>query len=247
MGRQQCRDFYPTDKTSAYVNPAVATVARPANPAWEFLGVDDGESFLRLPAGQNPRLLYLGFGAEHATTNAFDAWNPNDPDRNVNSAEKYIQVRLESWRGPGHFSIYTVVKGVPRVWMATADGVTPSNTADSLYLTEGGHLHYNFAFTARGNYEIDISVFAKQGGQDVSTTTTLRFTTEPKLEIVKQEDNQIELKWPSLSLGFQLQQNQDLSPGGWSPVATATVDDGEFQSLVLPVVPPSSFFRLAAP
>ena len=239
--------FYPVAATKAYVDPVAGAAPRPTPSTWDFIGVAAGEPFYRLPAGQNPRLLYLGFGAEQATLNAFQAWNPGDPARNVNTTQKWLQVRLNAWRGPGHFSIYSVVSGTPRVWMATADGIAPSNTADSLYIIEGGHTHYNFAFTARGDYEIDIGIHAMQGGQPVSTTATLKFTTEQKVEIQRIASDQIELKWPSLSLGFSLQQNNGLSPSGWSPVATPPTDDGEFNRVTLPVEPPARFFRLAKP
>lgn len=239
--------FFPANGARAYVDPVAGAASRPAAATWDFIGVPAGATFYRLPAGQNPRLLYLGFGAEQATTNAFQAWNPGDPARAVNSSQKYLQVRLTGWRGPGHFSIYTVVSGTPRVWMATANGITPSNTADSLYILEGGHLHYNFAFTARGNYEIDLAVVARQGGQEVSTSATLKFTTEQDLGIKSLPGHQLELSWPSLSLGFQLQQNPGLDPAGWSPVAATPVDDGEFNRVVLPIAPPRRFFRLAKP
>lgn len=239
--------FYPANGARGYVDPVAGAAPRPAASTWNFIGVPAGTTFYRLTAGQNARLLYLGFGAEQATPNAFQAWNPGDPARAVNSSQKYLQVRLTGWRGPGHFSIYSVVSGNPRVWMATADGVNPSNTADSLYISEGGHLHFNFAFTARGDYEIDLAVHARQGGQEISTNTTLKFTTEQDLELKMLPGQQVELKWPSLSLGFHLQQNPGLNAAGWTPVPDAPVDDGQFQRVVLPLSPPKRFFRLAKP
>ncbi|MFM7181774.1 MAG: choice-of-anchor M domain-containing protein [Verrucomicrobiales bacterium] len=239
--------FYPVTAAKGYVDPVAGVALRPASSSWDFIGVAAGEPFYRLPAGQNPKLLYLGFGAEHATLNAFQTWNPGDPARNVNTSQKWLQVRLNGWRGPGQFSVYTVVSGVPRVWMASSDGVAPSNTSDSLYILEGGHTHYNFAFTARGDYEIDIGIHARQGGQEVSTTATLKFTTEQTLEINTLPTSEVELKWPSLSLGFNLQQSNTLQPGSWTPVVLPPVDDGEFKRVVLPLSPPTRFFRLAKP
>ena len=239
--------FYPAAAARAYVDPVAGVAPRPASSTWDFVGVAAGEPFYRLPAGQNPRLLYLGFGAEQATLNAFQTWNPGDPGRNVNTSQKWVQVRLNAVRGPGQFSIYSVVSGTPRVWMATSDGIAPSNTADSLYILEGGHTHYNFAFTARGDYEIDIGIHAIQGGQPVSTTATLKFTTEQRLEIQQLDSSHVELKWPSLSLGFGLQQNTSLDALGWTPVTAPPTDDGEFNRVILPLEPPARFFRLAKP
>lgn len=239
--------FFPAAGAKAYVDPVASAVIRPTSPTWDFIGVNAGETFHRLPSGQNPRLLYLGFGAEQSTQNAFEPWNPGDVARGVNTSQKYIQVRLNGWRGPGHFSIYSVVGGTPRVWFATADGVAPSNTTDSLYVVEGGHTHYNFAFTARGDYEIDVGIHARQGGQEVSTNATLKFSSEQKLEIKLLPSNEVELKWPSLSLGFFLQQNSGLSSPGWTAVTVPPEDDGEFNRVVLPTTLPTGFFRLAKP
>ena len=239
--------FFALAVARGYIDPIKSARIRPAGSQWDFLGMAASEPLYLLTSTQRPGLLYLGFGAEHASLDAFQAWNPGDPARAVNSNGKWLQVLLTGCRGPGQFSVYTVVGGQPRIWMATSDGISPSNTADSLYVPEGGHAHYNFAFSKAGTYQLEIKIRAMQGGQFVDSSGTLMFTTEQSLGITRTASGSMELSWPSLSAGFVLQENPGLDPSGWAISPHVPVDDGQWNKVIVSPNPPRRFFRLAKP
>ena len=127
---------YHPDEALLYVGTDAMT-NRPADSAFDFTGVEAGETFFVLPQNENPNLLFLGFGTEEIADGTF--------------LDGSLTLRLKSVSGPGHFSVWKSGLDGPEVAMATADGITE---ADLLTLLEGGHTHANLGFTAKGYYEI---------------------------------------------------------------------------------------------
>lgn len=124
-----------------------------ADPAYNFLGVNVGESFFVLPEVENVELLFLGVAGEEIAAGSFQ-----------NGAAK---LQLVAVNGPGHFSIWKSGATLPQVAMATSDGIT---AADQLTILEGSHSHYNYAFTKKGNYEVTFQATATLAdGTDIST------------------------------------------------------------------------------
>ena len=239
--------FFSADGATGYIDPVKSRRIRPEDTKWDFLGVAAGGEFFLLPATQNNQLLYLGFGAGNAIPGSFDVWNPSDTLRNVNTSQRWIQVHLKGVTGPGDFSVYTVSGGNPRIWMDSADGIHPSISEDSLYVVEGGHSHYNLAFTHEGNYQLHFQLRAYKSGSLITSEGTLNFTTSPELKIDSKPSNQITLSWPSLSEGFILKKSKTLHTGSWSIVPELPIDNGQTNSLILPVTTNPLFFRLEKP
>jgi surface-anchored protein len=127
---------YEPDAALLHVGPAAAE-ARPAGDAFDFIGVAAGETFWRLPQSEDPRLLFLGVGAEEIEPGTF--------------TDGRVRLVLKAVNGPGHFSVWQSTDAGPAVFMATSDGIT---AADLLTVLEGGHEHYNWGFSARGRYEV---------------------------------------------------------------------------------------------
>lgn len=168
----------PAGKALHYAAPA-AKVIRPSDAKWNFLGVSAGAPVYVLPQTQNPALLYLGASAEGTAPSSLKAWLPSDP--RVSATTEWIRVDVVGFRGPGQMSVYDVDSGGnPRVWIATADGLS---VQDLLFVPAGGHLHFNWAFTARGVYELDVHATAYLGpGQTNPTTSgvaTYFFSVDP--------------------------------------------------------------------
>ena len=167
---------YEPGEAEAFVNPAFAATIRPAGAQWDFLDVGAGETYYQIPESSDPNLPFLGIGAEEADLTAFDAWNPGDA-RGANSSAKWFGLRLLGYSYTGyatnpHFSLWKDDGlGNPVIWMATSNGIGADDVA---YVLD--HEHFNFAFTDIGVYELEFEAFARQGGNDVtSSPATYRF------------------------------------------------------------------------
>lgn len=108
----------------------------PAGSQWGFMGTAGSPVWI-LPQSEDPNLLFLGIGTEEIVPGIF--------------VGEEVTLSLSSVTGPGNFSTYTESLGVPNVLFDSSDGITG---ADSFTLPTGTHQHFNFAFTAPGNYTI---------------------------------------------------------------------------------------------
>ena len=167
---------YEPDEAEAFVNPAFAATLRPAGSQWDFLDVGSGQTYYQLPESTDPNLPYVGIGAEEADLDAFDAWNPGD-SRGADTSAKWFGLRLLGFTYTGYatspdFSLWKDDGlGNPVVWMSTSNGIGADDVA---YVLD--HEHFNFAFTDIGVYELEFEAFARQGGNDVtSSPATYRF------------------------------------------------------------------------
>ncbi|MBA4065783.1 MAG: hypothetical protein C0501_19110 [Isosphaera sp.] len=157
------------------VNPVAVPgtrVARPAGSQFDFLGVPDGADVWVLRQNQLPDQLYLGANAERTPPGSLAAYFESDP--RVNGTDSWIRVQVTAVRGPGQFSMWQAgFFGGITTFVSTADGLTAD---DAFFLSEGSHTHYNWAFTARGYYEVDVQATAYLGPDMTDPTTSPVFT-----------------------------------------------------------------------
>ena len=67
----------------------------------------------------------------------------------------------------------------------------------------------------------------------------------PGLTIGVQDDDRLQICWPSSSIGFGLQETPSIGTAGWSPSTLPPADDGTTKCVTLPAPEGSRFFRLA--
>lgn len=166
--------------TLLYDGPAgTTTVNRPADPFWDFIGVDAGESLYYWPQNQVAQRLYLGFASDGGLvpTGTFASYFETDP--RVGGSARWIKITLLDVQftpaagetEPGYFSLWqTGGVGGTTVWMSSYEnGVDAS---DATWLIEGGHAHFNWGFTAQGYYRITFQFSGILAGtnQPVSST-----------------------------------------------------------------------------
>ncbi|MFI4893086.1 MAG: choice-of-anchor M domain-containing protein [Phycisphaerales bacterium JB058] len=143
---------------------------------FEFVGVSGGEQAYVLTQGQNPELLYLGFAGYGATpTNQWDRYNPSsESGGRVSGLGRWLKVSLDSVQGPGEFSLWQSGDSSPTVFMSTASGGVTAD--DAMWIVTGGHLHYNFGFTERGLYRVNLVPSGYLGDDGLSTPNTAGYS-----------------------------------------------------------------------
>ncbi len=173
-----------------YVGPQAEEV-RVEDARFDFIGVGAGETYWRLPDVENPELLFLGIGAEEIADGTFQGGN--------------VQLQLKAVNGPGQFSLWQNTDTGPDVVMATSDGITGD---DSLSVLEGSHEHYNWGFTALGEYEVTFEATGTlaDGTAVASGDVTYFFSVDPPLVSVTSLD--------SSSSGFVASFSGDLDASG---------------------------------
>ncbi len=142
---------------------------RPSGTQWDFLGVAAGEPIYILPFNGVPNTLpYLGFATE---------------DESVGHLAE-INMILESVTAPpgSRVSVYRIFSG--NITLLMSSELTPPN--NTLTMTPGNHLHYSWAFSHPGTYDLTFRFEAfdlKQDHEDFdreenlihSGTDTFRF------------------------------------------------------------------------
>lgn len=164
-------DLHFNPATSLLVAVPESIVNRPAGSQWDFLGVSAGQPLWVLPATELPGMLYLGAAAEEVPANTVTPWSPGD-SRIPGGNFPWVRLNVVDVRGPGRFSAYTTDSfGNPVVWVSRSSGGNhvPGGLPSSLFLLEGGHAHFNWAFSAEGDYEVDWRVVSVVGGQPVTS------------------------------------------------------------------------------
>jgi surface-anchored protein len=139
--------------------------ARPAGAEYDFLGVPGGATVFVLPEGFSPLLPFIGVASAH------------DPDEDPFAAG-FTDLRLTvvGVSGPGEFAVWSEGLFGPIVYVASADGLDGTDFIPGL----DDHAHYNFGFTARGLYGIDVQLSGLRNGvRETSETFTLNFAIEP--------------------------------------------------------------------
>lgn len=139
--------------------------ARPAGSEYDILGVSAGANIWVLPQTGAIDRPDLGLATEELE---FDDWTTQ------------IRFELTGFSGPGDFTLFRMVAGSPVFYMATSDGINPSQ--DFRLLSPGGHQHYNWVFTAPGTYDITLTIsgtHAVDGFKSATETFTFNVVPEP--------------------------------------------------------------------
>jgi surface-anchored protein len=136
--------------------PAGERYARPTGSQWDFLAIDAAMPVWILPQSDNG---HTWPGLENSQSGAFGSYVESDP-RAAGVAQAWIRVSLDSFQGPGEFSLFQIQSGAPVIWMATSDGIDAS---DAFYFASLGHSHMNWAFSAKGMYRLQMSASAYLG------------------------------------------------------------------------------------
>ncbi|MFN5529702.1 MAG: choice-of-anchor M domain-containing protein [Planctomycetaceae bacterium] len=170
---------------------AKALVTRPTGSQFDFLGVAAGQPLYVLPSSQNVSLPYLGFASYSTTSTDIDQYSVTTESKSRRSGSarwlKLTLVDVDHFQpdgsvGTGRFSAWKSNLTGQVVYLANhndsianpnANGldVTDGISADdALWVTRGGHDHYNLGFTQVGRYEISFRVSAYVGTNGNSTT-----------------------------------------------------------------------------
>ena len=183
--------FFPlSDKAYSAATPSNsgARNIQPASAAYAFTGVAAGEPlWIAVQGTPGVGEVWPGFENNQATgtLGSYLETDTRLPQPQTISRE-WITVRLKSviYQGTGAtpaFSLWTVSGGVPRVWMATADG---TGAGDSYPYAIGTHNHMNWGFGALGIYRIQVTATAYKGPGKTNPTAesgvyTLTFAVGP--------------------------------------------------------------------
>jgi surface-anchored protein len=158
----------------------------PDDPRYTFLGAE-GTPVWILPQTQDTSLLYAGISSENKSSQS--GWTGFGVSsqflvRGVPSGtfqNNGVTLSLVEFSGPGQFHLYsTNAFGDPAIVFNTADGLT---LADSRLFSPAGHVHFNWAFSEPGEYEIGLRASGTliSGGQYTeSDITTFRFQVIPE-------------------------------------------------------------------
>jgi surface-anchored protein len=148
--------FWETHDTLLSAGPeSIAT--RPADASWDFLGVPPGEPVWIFPETYSTTTPWPGVGAYDNQADTFASYLESDP--RVNATSPWIKMQLLAVRGPegGKFSLYQNGVAGPMVFMTTANGI---GADDAAWISNLSHVHYNWAFTKPGLYQVDVAVSA---------------------------------------------------------------------------------------
>jgi surface-anchored protein len=157
----------PMDDTLLYF-PALTQGTQPTGSEWEFLGAGAGNPVWSIPQVRQPGRLALGFRSQETPTGTFASYFESDP--RVSSTGRWETVTLKSVSGPGTFSLYQVNSlGAPQaVWMSASQG--NAHDTDKIFVPEGGHFDYNWAFSQKGIYQVVVTVSGYLDNHDGTST-----------------------------------------------------------------------------
>lgn len=147
---------------------------QPVSPSFAFTGVAIG-SPLWMAVFSNPGADEAWPGMDNAQeSGTFGEYFEADTrlPQPQTMARPWIKVHLKevNYHGPAAsapFSMSTVSGSTPRVWMASADGITQS---DYFLYAAGTHTHMNWGFGAMGVYQIKLAASAYLGPQQTQPT-----------------------------------------------------------------------------
>jgi len=164
------------DDNAVVVLSEAAIVNRTSGSAFDFIGVPAGAPYYRLPQGQNPAVVYLGLAAYGVASDSIDSYDATtESGGRVSGKAAWVRLKLIRSSGPGAVSIWQ--SGVsPTAFVATSNGISND---DSLWIRAGSHVHFNYGFTAPGEYRVTFELSAFQGGlPKVSCPITVFFRVD---------------------------------------------------------------------
>jgi surface-anchored protein len=164
------------DDALLYVSTEAAS-PRPSGTAFDFIGVPAGNTIYRLPQNQNTELIFLGGAAYGIPAGTLNKYDPStESGGRVSGSSAWSKLTLENVTGPGTFSVWQSGDTGPVAFMASANGFSAD---DSLWITTGGHVHYNWAFSELGRYEVTFRVSGNVNTDGNNTTLENVVTSDP--------------------------------------------------------------------
>lgn len=160
--------------TFDYVQDVVG--GRPADPAWSLIGVDAGVSFWFLPQSDSGPGGAAALGVPFAGI-GFEELDPADWVGDITLQLLFVD-------GPGEFSLYQTDISGPTFFLSSADGI---GIEDSFQMSPGAHEHYNWGFTAAGDYEISVGFSGEHvtdGFQVSAATYSFSVVPEPSTALL---------------------------------------------------------------
>ncbi|MBX3747153.1 MAG: choice-of-anchor M domain-containing protein [Verrucomicrobiae bacterium] len=212
--------------------PALGQTEVPASPAFAFLGAPGAPVWI-LPQTEDPKLLFLGLGAEEVDAGVF-----------VNDR---LELRLARVEGPGQFAVFSVDGlGQPVVHMNSGDGI---DAGDIKPLQAGSHEHVNWAFTAPGVYRVTFRAAGTlvEGGAVVeSEAVEFCFEViggEPRLMFARDGGQLVLSLRTEDGLIHQIEQATALN-GPWTAEGAAFIGTGRLKTVGVAADNASRFFRV---
>lgn len=147
-------EYYPPDQVILEFLPG-AQRPQTSDPRFAFTGVAPGDPIWVVPISpRDPNLLQLGVSAERIDDGVLGDYVETDPRLNgIDIPFPWVTLSVVDVRGPGFFSVWQINEDrSPTVWVATAGNPNP----DLFFTFPSGHVDYDWAFSAPGNYEVDI-------------------------------------------------------------------------------------------
>lgn len=137
-----------------------------------YTAVHNTKTYFLLPSSQLPATPYIGIAAEDGFDDdplAFDSWNTGDSRLPGPAATgQYVRLNLLSVTASNPLAEFVMWDSLAD-WMDSSDGIQTGADGDVLYVTYGGHNHYNFGFSELGTYDIEFSVTGTVDGQLVTS------------------------------------------------------------------------------
>lgn len=136
---------------------------RPVGSNFDFIGVEAGQWYWRV-FSTPPANLFLGISAEE-TGDVFESYTETDSritQLGGNLTGEWVTLRLKSYTGPGHISLWSDTSSGPVVWFATKDGIGAS---DYVLVPDNGHQHFEWGFSGAGDYTLTFEASGIINGQ----------------------------------------------------------------------------------
>ncbi len=152
-------EYEPGDVTLRAGASSQTTV--PNDPQFAFLGSPGAPTWI-LPQVEDPQLLYLGLATEEIEAGIFQG--------------DTVTFSLTGLMGPGNFALYSVDEfGVVTKFFDSADGIT---VGDSMTLPVGSHQHFNWAFSAAGDYSVEFTATGILAGGSMTSSGPVAYSFE---------------------------------------------------------------------
>ncbi len=214
--------------------PPLTQTTVPTNASYAFLGAPGSATWI-LPSTENPKLLFLGFGAEEIESGVF--------------ASNLVTMKLKAVDGPGAFSVFSIDGfGVPVVHMNSGDGIS---TNDVKSIVTGSHEDFAWGFTAPGYYRVTFEACGTLVAGDEFTSSgdvTYYFEVigiETQLAIARNGGNATVSFISQDGLTYQLESAPTVT-GPWTDEGAAFLGTGRMKTITVPLSPGARFFKMKA-
>jgi len=214
--------------------PPLTQTTVPTNASYAFLGAPGSATWI-LPSTENPKLLFLGFGAEEIESGVF--------------VGNQVTMKLKAVDGPGTFSVFSIDGfGVPVVHMNSGDGIS---TNDVKSIVTGSHEDFAWGFTRPGYYRVtfEASGTLVAGNEFTSSgDVTYYFEVigiETQLAIARSGGSATISFVTQDGLTYQLESAPAVT-GPWADEGAAFLGTGRMKTITVPLSPGAQFFRMKA-